>query len=83
MRQRNHRVKPQIGHFADQAGLAFRRSRVVVQVFGGHHRFGRFFPYFFKECIRAFVQQTRNVAGFRVAAIGHLAAFNDVRQAGK
>jgi len=73
VRQRDHAVKPQIGHFIDQlAGIT-----AVVNVLGGHHGFSGFFANFLQKSVGAFVQQTGYVAFFRIAAVDRLAAFDD------
>ena len=56
-------------------------SAAVVGVLGGHDDFGGFFADFLQEGVGALVQQAGHVARVRVAAVGGLAALDDVGQA--
>ena len=78
MRQRNHGVKPQVGHFIDQL---LRVTASQLGVFGGHHGFGGFFTNFLQKGVRPFVQQASHIAFFGVTASSGFAAVNHSRQA--
>ena len=74
--QRDHGVEPQVGHFIDDLGPV----ATVVGVLGGHDHLGGLLADLFQEGVGPLVQQARDVAFLRVAAVAGLAAFDDGSQ---
>ena len=77
--QGNHGVKPQVGHLIHQR----RGCGAVIHVLGGHDHLCGLLANLLQEGIGPFVQQARDIAGLRVAAIGALAALDHGGQAGE
>ena len=65
MRQCDHGMKPQVGHFIDQL---LRVTAGQLGIFGGHDGFGGLFANFLQKGVRPFVQQARHIAFLRVTA---------------
>ena len=79
VRERNHGVKPQIGHFVDE----LLHVTTMITIFGRHHRLGGFFANFLEKGIRPFVEQARDIAFLRISTILGFSAFDHSGQTGQ
>ena len=83
--QCHHAMEPQIGNLANQpaagVGPSGSPSLRQIHVLGGQHDLRGFLAHLLQERIRPTLQQTRHIAGSRIAAIARQPALDGASQA--